>query len=123
MIFDMLKFTTFAQRAHENAAGQGYTVYSLEDTLAIFKYYFEWYEHTQGKAHPNIRVAQIERIVIAMPYVQEIHRRAGVLDIDPESYEEMIPQHFKTKYANCDYNINHFFSGQVRELRFFETCY
>ena len=35
----------------------------------------------------------------------------------------MIDQHFQTRYRRCDYNINHFFSGRIRELRFYETCY
>lgn len=44
-------------------------------------------------------------------------------DISPDAYYAMIDQHFATKYKNCDYNINHFFSGKVRELRFYESCY
>ena len=45
------------------------------------------------------------------------------MDIDPDCYEDMIDRHFRTRYRNCDYNINHFFSGRIRELRFYETCY
>ena len=45
------------------------------------------------------------------------------MDIDPDCYEDMIDKHFRTRYRNCDYNINHFFSGRIRVLRFYETCY
>lgn len=41
-------------------------------------------------------------------------------DIFPSVYPYIIQLHFKTKYRNCDYNINHFFSGRIRELRCYE---
>lgn len=47
--------------------------------------------------------------------------RAG--DHASEGYLILIDQHFQTEYQNCDYRINHFFSGSIRELRFYETCY
>ena len=44
--------------------------------------------------------------------------RGGSLEpLAPEDYLDLIDLHFKTRYRNCDYNINHFFSGRIREMR------
>ena len=70
-----------------------------------------------------IRAVQIERIIREMPYIDETDKANSTMDIDPDCYEDMIDKHFRTRYRNCDYNINHFFSGRIRVLRFYETCY
>ena len=66
---------------------------------------------------------RIERIIREMPYIDETDKHHSTMDVAPDCYEPMIDQHFQTRYRNCDYNINHFFSGRIRELRFYETCY
>lgn len=76
-----------------------------------------------GAPHPPIRAVQIERVIREMPYIDETDKANSTMDIDPDCYEDMIDKHFRTQYRNCDYNINHFFSGRIRELRFYETCY
>ena len=43
--------------------------------------------------------------------------------IEPFNYKEMIDNYFYTHYPNCDRNICHFFSGKIRELKFYETSY
>ena len=68
-------------------------------------------------------VLEIERIIREMPYIDETDKANSTMDIDPDCYEDMIDKHFRTRYRNCDYNINHFFSGRIRVLRFYETCY
>ncbi|MDL2294070.1 hypothetical protein LJC60_05500 [Ruminococcaceae bacterium OttesenSCG-928-D13] len=126
MLFDMPTFSRFAHTAYMRATQSGYELFSFEDTLAVFRLYFEHYEHSRSKAHPNIRLEQIQNIIEAMPYVDNSFRaRASsiVTDLDPGYYDAIIPQHFETKYRNCDYNINHFFSGDIRLLRLYETCY
>lgn len=35
----------------------------------------------------------------------------------------MIDAYFETEFYDCNYRINHFFSGQIRELRFYEEIY
>lgn len=87
------------------------------------RYYFEQYEAYTGAPHPPIRAIQIDRIICEMPYIDETDKANSTMDIDPDCYEDMIDRHFRTRYRNCDYNINHFFSGRIRELRFYETCY
>lgn len=90
-------------------------VYSPEEALGVFEHYFARYEEMTGKPHPWLKADQIKRIVGIMPYI------CGVGEVPPFEYKILIDRHFQTKYRNCDYNINHFFSGRVRALRMKET--
>lgn len=87
----------------------------------MFKYYFCYYEQRFREPHPNIRMDQIRRIIHIMPYFREEESRLYTCGtIAFEIYEYIINRHFRTNYRNCDYNINHFFSGRIRELRWHE---
>lgn len=111
-------FETFAALVPEQIPG-GFT---RMEVLKVFRYYFQAYEDAFGKPHPPIRRAQIARIVAAMPYVYDNHGRD--MYVTPGCYPAMIDRHFCTEYCRgCDYNINHFFAGRIRELRLFETCF
>ena len=119
MMFDFEKFTRFVREAYSNTESS----YSLEEVLRVFWLYFKTYELYLGKPHPPIRVRQIERIIEEMPWIDAEDRR-GTFDIYPEDYEALIEKHFQTRYqGGCDYNINHFFSGRVREMRYYEEIY
>lgn len=96
--------------------------YSLNEALEVFRYYFQAFEDYTGHPHPHIRVSQIQHICEVMPDVY-LENRGGWTYVAPEQYEAMIDQHFQTEYRRCDYNINHFFSGDIRAYRFFETCF
>lgn len=97
----------------------------------MFRCYFEAYEAFTGRIHPPIKASQIFRIMRDMPFFDSESAREYDLfmkatgriptpDIFPSVYPYIIQLHFKTKYRNCDYNINHFFSGRIRELRCYE---
>ena len=112
MTFDFEKFARITESVYPGGA------YSLESALSVFRYYFEQYERNTGKPHPPIRASQIVRICQDMPY---IGRRGGqYADIEPETYPALIDRYFATKYRNCDRNINHFFSGRIREMKLYE---
>ena len=115
MIFDFDTFTQLVTKVYSDGP------YTMDQVLKVFKYYFSRYEIAMGHPHPNIRMEQIRRIIEAMPYVRAEDVGAYMADIEPEDYVTLINKHFATKYRNCDYNINHFFSGRIRELRFFEA--
>lgn len=117
MIFDFDKFVSIAERVYPGG------LYSFEDTMDVFQCYFEAYEMYIGQPHPPIRASQIAHIMQIMPYLYEDSVGGDYMEIDPEEYPAMIEKHFWTKYRNCDYNINHFFSGRIRELRCFEVAY
>lgn len=109
LLFDFETFRKLVEQCYEPGA------YTLKETLWVFLYYFWRYEQEFSRPHPNIRMRQIQRIMKIMPYLDN-----G--ELLPSVYGYIIEQHFQTKYRNCDYNINHFFSGRIRELRYHETC-
>ena len=117
LLFDFDRFSKIAASVYADSP------YSLAEVLEVFRYYFEQYEVYTGAPHPPIRANQIERIIREMPYIDETDKAHSTMDIDPGCYEVMIDRHFRTRYRRCDYNINHFFSGRIRVLRFYETCY
>ena len=116
MRFNFPLFRTLAARAYSNIESPFYT---LDKVIAIFAYYFEQYELTFGRIHPNIRMAQIENIIFKMPSMDDEFTH----DIYAEDYITLIDKHFMTQYRNCNYNINHFFSGDIQLLRFYEELY
>lgn len=93
--------------------------YSLDDALFVFRYFFSKYEEEMKEPHPPINTGQIVRIIRAMPYIGQ----DSCVELEPHEYPVLIDQYFKTYFENCNYRINHFFSGRVRELRYFETLY
>ena len=119
MYFNFKLFSSLATRAYNKEDDH---IYSLDDVLRIFEYYFQKYEDTFHDVHPNIRAEQIERIIAAMPYIEPTYG-GSVADIEPQDYGPLIDKHFQTQYRNCDYNINHFFSGDIRLLRYYEELY
>lgn len=104
-------------------------MYSTEDMVSILRRYFDRYREFTGHPHPKISEEQLSKIVEIMPYFREVSPEIRKIlggkdpgpDILPEEYPEIIEQHFRTNYRNCDYNINHFFSGKIRELRLKEV--
>ena len=121
MIVILFNFASFT-RVVENVYNTVSTPYSLDNVLSVFRYFFEEYEAATGQIHPGIRRDQIARIVAAMPYI-DMQTHGTAADIDPEDYPDMIDAYFQTDFPDCDYRINHFFSGQIRELRFYERLY
>lgn len=87
----------------------------------MFREYFQAYEQHTGHPHPPIRASQIARIMQDIPWVCADNKGSYYSDIVPECYPDLIALHFKTRYQHCDYSINHFFSGKIRELRLHEV--
>lgn len=88
--------------------------YKEADCKLVFTVYFSTYKKHMGQEHPNLKQSQIERIIQAMP-------GDGKNTFNIVDYYRMIQRHFNTKYSiDCDYNINHFFSGNIRTHRFNE---
>ena len=102
-----------------NTAAMASSLYSARTTHDVFRYYFEKYEKYMHNPHPRIRREQIARIARDMPYLW-MDGDHGYGWIDPDEYPPIIDLHFVTNYRDCDYNINHFFSGKIREMRFYE---
>lgn len=118
MIFDFDKFANITARVFPDDVG-----YSLGDALSVFKYYFERYEEHTGHPHPAHPGRPDRADHPAMPWLCETSKFSSCVELEPFCYPPLIDKHFATKYRNCDYNINHFFSGKIRELRFYEELY
>jgi len=92
--------------------------------LQVFAWYFQTFESSTGRVHPNLRTPQIAKIIEVMPACELSD--ANHIGLNPDDYKALIEQHFKTAYnvgrGGCDYNINHFFSGDIRALRYYETA-
>ena len=106
MKFDIRTFERFVEKAYRALTNPSY---ELDEVLRVFVWYFDEYERVTKRIHPNIKVEQIKLIIEQMDICSY------------EDYEEIIHHHFMTKYQRgCDYNINHFFSGEIRLLRMYE---
>ncbi len=103
----------------------GIMIYSLPEVLAVFRCFFGAYESYRSEVHPTIGNQQIVRIIEEMPCVQlKITGTYEVIDILSEEYPALIDAYFRTKFQEgCDYRINHFFSGQVRAVKWLEKLY
>lgn len=119
MLFDFEIFSRVAKMAYMEIE----TPYTLQEVLDVFAYFFDAYEAEMGEVHPPIRKEQIKRIIQTMPYYDRTDITAGYTDISPEEYPILIDAYFQTPFKNCNYRINHFFSGMVRTMRMFEELY
>lgn len=111
-IFDRLVASVYRQE----------DTWPLESYIHVFHKFFDEYDATFAEPHPHISRANIRKLMDEMPWLTLAER--GVSEpLNLDSYDAMIERYFEIDWENCDYNINHFFSGQIRELRFYETCY
>lgn len=114
----MMDFDAFSKSVERVYKGGPYTI---QDVLYVFNEYFNTYQEETGLNHPPLRREQIRRIIEIMPYLTAESAKLGTVDIEADEYPQIIAQHFATNYrAGCDYNINHFFSGAVRFMRYRE---
>ena len=116
MIFDFGTFSKTIIQAYDESICN----YDLEDVIAIFRYYFESYESYFKTPHPFINFHQVLKIMNLMDEVEDDELNRSHC-IDPGEYVDMIDKYFCTVYKNCDYNINHFFSGKIRLIKLYET--
>lgn len=118
MKFDFDTFIKIAYQAYKELkqASIFYMGFSFDECLHVFYKYFATYEEVNGTTHPHIRRDQIKQIIKAMPECEDV-------EFESYMYDDLIEQHFLTRYCYCDYNINHFFSGRIRLLRFYEVLY
>jgi len=99
-----------------------YHPYPLGTVQWVFELYLWLYQKKTKREHPNVKAAQIRGIIETMPYFEHPDSEVRCSDIDAENYKPMMEKHFATKYQHgCDYNINHFFSGDIRSMRFYDS--
>lgn len=95
------------------AYNQAQCNYCIEDVFYIFVTYFEYYSAYTKHTHPPIKTGYVIKIIDSMSI-------CGDIELNPETYPLLIECYFQTAFKNCDRNICHFFSGKIRELRYYE---
>lgn len=87
-----------------------------EDVIECVEYYLSLYKEYRGFEHPRLKKEQWDDIFCNLFDVD-------VFDLSETNVMDMIDQHFKTLYKNCDYNILHFMSENIRINRMYEVAY
>lgn len=96
--------------------------YSLDEALFVVMEYVRIYRIICGHSHPPISEAQMAHIVDVMPWIDPENYGSYNADIAPREYSAVIARHFAVRYcASCDYNMVHFFSGNIRKYRWSEV--
>lgn len=118
MPFDWNIFERVVSSAYRVSA----TPYQLHEVLTVFDYFLERYATYRGEEHPLIRREQAAKYIRAMPYFYpEDHNGTQDPDIIPEWYPDMIDRYFQTSFPGCNYRMGHFFSGTIRENKYYEA--
>lgn len=99
---------------------KAHSIQNFHPFIDIISYYYSVYKRTFGKEHPRLSAKAMDTVVVS--FLSSSDNLDG-LEYDPEAYHAMIDKHFQTQYQDCDYNICHFMSEEVRNNRFYETCY
>lgn len=112
MLFDFESFKDIAKAVYPE------TPYSFGEAMTVFRYFFKKYEEVMGEPHPAINVSQIVWICKEMPCITNYY--GGKIELSADEYVSLIDRYFRTPFKNCDYRINHFFCGRIREMRYYE---
>ena len=104
---------TIFKRQLQKAYNQADCTFSLDECLDIFLYYFSAYREYMGIDHAPIKTDRLIEILESINGYED-------LELDAEFYRDMIILYFTTPFKNCDRNICHFFSGDIRKLRYYE---
>lgn len=96
--------------------------WSLEDCIDVFRYYYRQYEAIFHKEHPRLKNKTIREIIEKLPYTVDEFNRS--IDLEPDFYPTLIDAYFDQDFGpDCDYSIQHFMSGMIRTLRYYEELY
>lgn len=97
---------------------QAYTSFTFEECEHIFLCYFSKYRAYMGRDHPYLKTSKLTELIGDLA-IQEKYN----WDYSPSDYPIMIDSYFETEFSNSDRNICHFFSGEIRVLRYYEKLY
>ena len=109
--YEPFDFEIFTQMVSDAYSTETCKTYTLDEMLMVFRYFFAKYEEYIGN-HPPVREEQLRRLMDVMPCPTDYTGGCDV--IDPEEYPAIIDEYFESDFKNCNYRINHFFSGKIR---------
>ncbi len=90
--------------------------WSLDDVMMFFKIFYAYHSKYAPYEHPHLKSESIEWIILNVS-------NDDTMEYNLDTYKAIIPQYFRTRFDDCDYSILHFMSGDIRLLRYYETCY
>lgn len=108
-----MNYSIFERQLHK-AYNESNCQFSFDECFTVFKMFFETYKSYTGHDHPPLRTLRLIELLNSID-------NDGLFDA--ECYPILIESYFSTYFPNSDRNVCHFFSGKVRELRFYESCY
>lgn len=97
--------------------GDSDSLWNAEDYLSVFQDFFKAYRFFTGREHPEISYSQIVNIMDRMPFADQNEE----IPVEPGDYTiHLIPAYFCDSSLECDHSIYHFFSGRIREMRYYD---
>lgn len=108
--FDWKVFESIFRRVYNvKTAKHCYPTY-----LKIFKYFFAMHHAYMGKPHYYLSTDSVQKCYAA--FNDDVVEEAEEEDFI-NAYKELIDEYFKVSFGQeCSYSIQHFVSGQIREL-------
>lgn len=87
---------------------------TIEDVKELFVMFYEIGNCRRGTKPTRLKNEQVENIIESL-------YRIGDDEFEPslEDYKLIIEDYFKQDFPNCDYGINHFISGDVLLMRYY----
>lgn len=87
---------------------------TTEDIQSFFRRYYQYGSKIRGIKPTKLRNEHIENIIDSISYISEV-------DYEPtlDDYKMIIVDYFNQDFPNCDYGINHFVSGDVLLMRYY----
>ena len=113
---DYSKFKKICQWIHNTVDTEHFT---FDDCMSVLTMYFDAYNDFMGHGHQVPSHKQIVDAMQKMPYADPDR----TIPLESEDYRTLVPAYFLIDFQNCDYGISHFFSGEIRMNRYYETLY
>lgn len=100
-IFEYLTAKAYHELEQEGCG----TLFTLEEVNKVLACYLNTYHEQRRRHHPRLTYINIKALIEKMD------------DFAFDDYPALIECYFDTRFDGVDYNINHFFSGDIRRLR------
>ena len=84
------------------------------DIKEFFRMYYNYGGHIRNIEPTKLKNEQIEKIIDCISYIDEVDYNPSLDD-----YKKILIDYFNQDFPNCDYSINHFVSGDVLLMRYY----
>lgn len=84
------------------------------DIKEFFRMYYNYGGHMRNIKPTKLKNEQIENIITSISYISKADYNPSLDD-----YKKILIDYFNQDFPNCDYGINHFISGDVLLMRYY----